>query len=32
MFRKARTARESGRSMEASREFFTAMRQNDEEA
>jgi hypothetical protein len=29
---KARAARESGGGMEASREFFTAMRQNDEEA
>lgn len=28
---KARAARESGGGMEASREFFTAMRQNDEE-
>lgn len=29
---KARAARESGGGMEASREFFTAMRQNDDEA
>jgi len=29
---KARAAREAGGGMEASREFFTAMRQNDEEA
>ncbi len=29
---KARAARESGGGMEASREFFTAMRENDEQA